>query len=52
LTEVSQDVYRFAPLRLAARETGMIHGINEHMTIDNLSRMIRFYSQLIATSAG
>ncbi len=52
LTEVSQDVYRFAPLRLAAHETGMIHGTNEHMTIDNLSRMIRFFSQLIATSAG
>jgi carboxypeptidase PM20D1 len=52
LTEVSQDVYRFAPFRLAARETGMIHGTNEHMKIENLSRMIRFYSQLIATSAG
>jgi carboxypeptidase PM20D1 len=52
MTLVSQDIYRFAPFRLASHETGMIHGTNEHMTIENLSRMIRFFSQLIATSAG
>jgi carboxypeptidase PM20D1 len=48
---VSQDVYRFQPLHLAIKETAMIHGTNEHMTIDNLGRMIRFYARLIATAA-
>lgn len=49
---VSQDVYRFMPAHFTIRETGMIHGTNEHITIQNLSRMINFYAQLIATSAG
>jgi carboxypeptidase PM20D1 len=49
---VSDDVYRFMPAHFTIRETGMIHGTNEHMTLENLSRMITFYAQLIATSAG
>jgi carboxypeptidase PM20D1 len=49
--EVSQDVYRFQNLRLSTKDTAMIHGTNEHMTIANLEAMIRFYTRLIATSA-
>jgi carboxypeptidase PM20D1 len=49
---VSQDVYRFMPLHFQVKETAMIHGTNEHMTLDNLQRMINFYARLIATSAG
>ena len=49
---ISQDVYRFMPAQFTIKETGMIHGTNEHMTIENLSRMINFYAQLIKTSAG
>jgi carboxypeptidase PM20D1 len=51
-TGVSNDVYRFQPLHFAIKETAMIHGTNEHMTIDNLRRMIGFYARLIATAAG
>jgi acetylornithine deacetylase/succinyl-diaminopimelate desuccinylase-like protein len=29
----------------------MIHGTDEHLTLDNLERVIAFYSQLIATAA-
>jgi carboxypeptidase PM20D1 len=49
---VSEDVYRFMPAHFTIKETGMIHGTNEHITIKNLTRMIKFYAQLIATSAG
>ncbi|MEK6638995.1 MAG: M20 family peptidase [Pseudomonadota bacterium] len=49
---ISDDVYRFAPAHFTIKETGMIHGTNEHITTKNLSRMIKFYVQLIATSAG
>jgi carboxypeptidase PM20D1 len=49
---VADDVYRFQPLRVKSTETKMIHGTNEHMTLDNLARMIRFYQRLIATAAG
>lgn len=48
---VSTDVYRFMPMHLSTKQTAMIHGTNEHMTLDNLERMIRFYARLIATSA-
>lgn len=52
MSPVSDDVYRFAPLMLKTTETQMIHGTNEHITLDNLERVIRFYARLIATSAG
>ena len=49
---VSDDVYRFMPMHFTLKETAMIHGTNEHMTIDSFKRMIDFYARLIATSAG
>ena len=49
---MSENVYRFMPAQFTIKETGMIHGTNEHMTIENLTRMISFYIQLIKTSAG
>lgn len=49
---ISQDVYRFMPMHFTLKETAMIHGTNEHMTIDSFRRMIDFYARLIATSAG
>jgi carboxypeptidase PM20D1 len=50
--DVSQDTYRFQNLLLSTKQTAMIHGTNEHLTIDNLGRMIRFYARLMATAAG
>ena len=52
MTPVSQDVYRFQAINLASGDIKMIHGTNEHMTLDNLSSLIRFYAGLIATAAG
>lgn len=49
--DISQDVYRFFPMKFSLKETAMIHGTNEHMTLENLDRMIRFYAELIATAA-
>lgn len=49
---ISEDVYRFMPMHFTLKETAMIHGTNEHMTIDSFKRMIDFYARLIATSAG
>jgi carboxypeptidase PM20D1 len=48
---IADDVYRFQPLVLSLREIAMVHGTNEHLTLDNLRRMIEFYSQVIATAA-
>jgi carboxypeptidase PM20D1 len=49
---ISDDVYRFMPMQFTIKSAAMIHGTNEHMTIANLKRMIEFYAQLVATSAG
>jgi carboxypeptidase PM20D1 len=49
--DVAQDVYRFQPLVASLREIEMIHGTNEHLTLDNLRRMAEFYAQVIATAA-
>jgi carboxypeptidase PM20D1 len=49
---VSDDVYRFMPMTLSIKDTAMIHGTNEHMTVKNLEAMIRFYVRLVATAAG
>lgn len=50
LIPVAQDVYRFQPIELSLAETSMIHGVNEHMTLNNLKRMIDFYGSLVATA--
>jgi carboxypeptidase PM20D1 len=52
LSPVSRDVYRFQPLVLSVKDTEMIHGTNEHMTLSNLALMTDFYARLIATAAG
>lgn len=51
LVSVADDVYRFAPNRFHMGELGMVHGVNEHMTLDNLERNIRFYARLMAGEA-
>jgi carboxypeptidase PM20D1 len=52
LQPVSKDVYRFQPLVMSVNDTEMIHGTNEHMTLQNLALMTDFYARLIATAAG
>ena len=52
MSPVSSDVYRFQAISLASTDIKMIHGTNEHMTLDNLTSLIRFYARLIATAAG
>lgn len=52
MTPVSDDVYRFAAISLSTKDTKMIHGTNEHITLANLDSAIAFYTRLIATAAG
>ena len=40
------------PILFAMADTKMIHGTNEHMTLDNLARITTYYAQFIATAAG
>jgi carboxypeptidase PM20D1 len=51
LIPVSSNIYRYQALAASIRDMEMIHGTNEHMTLDNLTRMVGFYERLIATAA-
>ena len=51
LAPVATDIYRFQPLRLSVNDTKMIHGTDEHITVANVERMVRFYQRLIETAA-
>jgi carboxypeptidase PM20D1 len=52
LSGVADDVYRFQPMVFSLETIKMIHGTNEHMSLENLERAVRFYARLIATSVG
>ena len=52
LQPVARDVYRFQPMEFSLKDTGMIHGANEHLTLKNLEQCVQFYARLIATAAG
>jgi carboxypeptidase PM20D1 len=52
MTGVAVDVYRFQPMVFSMETIKMIHGTNEHMSLQNLERAVQFYARLIATSAG
>lgn len=45
--EVCPHIYRPGPYKLDVAELQSIHGINERVSIDNISNCIRFYMQLI-----
>ena len=51
LIPVSTDIYRYQALQASIDAMKMIHGTNEHMTLDNLTRMVGFYERLVATAA-
>jgi carboxypeptidase PM20D1 len=51
--EVARDIYRFSPVMVERDKLGkMMHGTNEHMTLENLKRVVDFYQRLIRTTAG
>lgn len=51
MARVARDVYRFQPIRLSLKDVEMIHGVNEHLKIDDLHAMAEFYARLMATTA-
>ena len=51
LAGIATDVYRFQPFVASMKEFEMIHGTNEHLTLENLERLTGFYTRLIATVA-
>jgi carboxypeptidase PM20D1 len=48
--QVSQNIYRFAPLWLRAGDLERIHGTNERLSVENFAQAVKFYRQLIRNS--
>lgn len=46
-SEVSPNVYRFAPYQLTSENLDRIHGDNERITIENYKAMINFYYRIM-----
>ncbi|MFC1529510.1 M20 family peptidase [Gemmatimonadota bacterium] len=47
---LSENVYRFQPVRLRQDDLARIHGTNERISIEGYADCIRFYRQLIVNS--
>jgi carboxypeptidase PM20D1 len=47
LAAVARDIYRFQPVQLPLADVDMIHGTDEHLAVEALERMIRFYTAVI-----
>lgn len=46
---LTRNLYRFQPVQLSLADTAMIHGIDEHLDLEALQRMVRFYAAVVAT---
>jgi carboxypeptidase PM20D1 len=49
---LSQNIYRFSPVRARPEDLARFHGTNERISTANLADLIRFYHRLIQQSAG
>ena len=50
-SEVAENVYRFQPVLFTDDDLETIHGVNEHLSVQNLDRMVRFYIGLMEAGA-
>lgn len=49
--KLSNNIYRFSPLRLRPEDMNRLHGINERTSIKDYAGSVKFYYQLITNSA-
>lgn len=48
---LSDNVFRFSPIRVKPEDVPRLHGTNERISVDNLAELIRFYHRLISAGA-
>jgi carboxypeptidase PM20D1 len=51
MSPLGMDIYKFEFTRGSIRDTEMIHGTNEHLSLENLNRLTEFFTRLLATTA-
>ena len=49
---ITENAFRFYPVKLTSVELKSIHGVNERITIDNCGRMVSFYIAYIQELSG
>lgn len=49
--DLSDNVFRFSPVRARAEDLPRLHGTNERIGVDNLAELIRFYHRLVSQAA-
>jgi carboxypeptidase PM20D1 len=49
--DVAENVYRYQPLLLGPEDWEAVHGLNEHVSVENFERLIRFYAGLMEAGA-
>lgn len=48
--ELSENIYRFLPMRVDSQGLSRFHGVDERVSVENYGEIIRFYAQLIRNS--
>lgn len=49
--KLTNNIYRFSPLRLRPEDMKRLHGINERTSVKDYAESVKFYYQLISNSA-
>jgi carboxypeptidase PM20D1 len=47
MSVLTEDIYRFAPMQLGKVDMTLAHGFDERISVENFTRMIAFYQQLL-----
>ena len=50
-TAITDNIYRFSPVRARAEDLPRFHGTNERISVANLAELVRFYHQLLRNAA-
>ncbi|MEP6971447.1 MAG: M20 family peptidase [Betaproteobacteria bacterium] len=49
--EISDQIFKFSPVRARSEDLARFHGTNERISLDNLAELIRFYHRLLTMGA-
>ncbi len=45
--DLSDDIYRFLPIRLGRSDVARVHGVDERISVANFAEAVRFYRELV-----
>jgi carboxypeptidase PM20D1 len=49
--ELSQNIFKFSPVRARPQDLSRFHGTDERISLDNLAELIRFYHRFVVRAA-